>query len=295
MPAITGHRSFVAPPMALTQYRNMRWSWRLQNGKAELMLNFRRIFANVLLAFSIAAVPAQARTLDAIKASGTLRVGLTGDYAPYSLRGPDSQITGADVIMAKTLANELGVALEIVPTTWKSMADDLKADRFDVAMGGVSVTPARAAIGDFSMTVMSDGKRPIVRCTDKDRFTSVAAIDRPNVRVVFNPGGTNETFAKAHFAGAKLEEFPDNRVIFDEIASRHADVMVTDGAEVDYQSRRYPGVLCPAAVAEPFDHFDKAYWMTHDGALKAAVDAVLKKKLDAGDYQKALAAAAGQP
>jgi cyclohexadienyl dehydratase len=94
-------------------------------------------------------------------------------------------------------------------------------------------------------------------------------------------------------ADAKLEEFPDNRSIFEEIAGGHADVMVTDGAEVDYQSRRHPGVLCPAAT-QPFDHFDKAYWMTHDAALKAAVDAVLKQKLDAGDYQKALAAAAGQ-
>jgi cyclohexadienyl dehydratase len=252
-----------------------------------------RLGVRLLLLLGLSVVSAQARTLDAIKASGTLRVGLTGDYAPYSLRGPDEKIAGADVIMAQALASGLGVALEIVPTTWKSMTDDLKADRFDVAMGGVSVTPARAAVGDFSITVMSDGKRPIVRCADKDRFTSVAAIDQPDVRVVFNPGGTNEAFAKAHFADAKLEEFPDNRVIFDEIASRHADVMVTDGAEVDYQSRRHPGVLCPAAT-QPFDHFDKAYWMTHDGALKAAVDAVLKAKLEAGDYQKALAAAAGQ-
>ena len=254
----------------------------------------RRIRTSALLILSLAAAPAQARPLDAIKASGTLRVGLTGDYAPYSLRGADEKITGADVTMAQALASGLGITLEIVPTTWKSMTEDLKADRFDIAMGGVSVTPARAAIGDFSVTVMSDGKRPIVRCADKDRYTSIAAIDQPDVRVVFNPGGTNETFAKAHFADAKLDEFPDNRTIFDEIAARHADVMVTDGAEVDYQSRRHPGVLCPAAVAAAFDHFDKAYWMTHDGALKTAIDAVLKTKLKAGDYQKALAAAASQ-
>ena len=224
-----------------------------------------------------------------------LRVGLTGDYAPYSLRGPGAKIKGADVIMAKALADALGVALTVVPTTWKALPDDLKADRFDIAMGGVSVTPARAALGDFSVTVMSDGKRPIVRCADKDRYTSLAAIDRPDVRVVFNPGGTNEAFARAHFAHASLDESPDTHTIFDEIAARHADVMVTDGAEVDYQSRRHHGVLCPAAVPEPFDHFDKAYWMTRDDALKAAVDAVLKKEVGAGAYQKALAAAADQP
>ena len=68
--------------------------------------------------------------------------------------------------------------------------------------------------------------------------------------------------------------------------------MVTDGAEVDYQARRHPDVLCPAAVVDSFDHFDKAYWMTRDPALKSAIDDWLTRSLAAGDYQKALAAAA---
>jgi len=248
----------------------------------------------MVLTVALSNSPLEARTLAAIKADGTLRVGLTGDYAPYSLRGADGTITGADVTMAQRLAKELGVGLEIVPTTWKSLASDLKTDRFDIAMGGVSITAERATIGDFSVTILSDGKRPIVRCADKDRYTSVAAIDQADVRVVVNPGGTNQVFAKAHFPHAKLNEHPDNRTIFDVIAAGQADVMVTDGAEVDYQARRHPGVLCPAAVPEAFDHFDKAYWMTRDPAFKAAIDAALKKILEAGDYQRALAAA-GQP
>jgi cyclohexadienyl dehydratase len=109
---------------------------------------------------------------------------------------------------------------------------------------------------------------------------------------VVNPGGTNERFAKANLPHARLAEHPDNRTIFDEIAAGHADVMVTDGAEVDYQARRHAGVLCPAAVADSFDHFDKAYWMTRDPALKAAVDAWLAQVLAAGQYEKALAEAA---
>jgi cyclohexadienyl dehydratase len=73
------------------------------------------------------------------------------------------------------------------------------------------------------------------------------------------------------------------------------DVMVTDGAEVDYQARRHPGVLCPATVAHAFNHFEKAYWLTRDRPFNAAVDAVLKKSLDLGDYQRALAAPPGKP
>ena len=249
---------------------------------------------SVGLAIVFALVPQviDARPLAAIKADGKLRVGLTGDYAPYSLRSGDGKIAGADVTMAQNLAKSLGVALEIVPTAWKSLQNDLQADRFDIAMGGVSVTADRAAIGDFSATVIRDGKRPIVRCADKERYVSVQAIDAPTVRVIVNPGGTNERFAKANLPKAHVEVFANNRVIFEEIVSGRADVMVTDGAEADYQSRRHPGVLCPAAVADSFDHFDKAYWMTRDPALKTAVDTWLTQSLAAGDYQKALATAA---
>jgi len=74
--------------------------------------------------------------------------------------------------------------------------------------------------------------------------------------------------------------------------NNQSDVMVTDGAEVDYQARLHPGVLCAANTSDSFDHSDKAYWMTRDPALKQAVDAWLEKAIKAGDYDKALEAAA---
>jgi cyclohexadienyl dehydratase len=252
------------------------------------------VLALALLIGLAGALPATARPLAAIAADGTLRVGMTGDYAPFAVRGADGQVSGADVTMAESLAKALGVALVIVPTTWKTLAADLAADRYDVAMGGVSITPDRAALGDFSHPVLHDGKRPIARCAEKDRFTSLPAIDSGDVRVVVNPGGTNERFAKANLGHATIIEHADNRSIFDEIAVGRADVMVTDGAEVDYQARRHSGVLCPVPVLDTFDHFDKAYWMTRDPALKAAVDTWLDQALASGEYGRALEAA-GKP
>jgi cyclohexadienyl dehydratase len=67
--------------------------------------------------------------------------------------------------------------------------------------------------------------------------------------------------------------------------------MITDGIEVDIQSKLHPGVLCPVAVKEPFTHFDNAYLLRKDPALKAAVDAFMRKQLDSGDWKKKLDAA----
>ncbi len=84
-------------------------------------------------------------------------------------------------------------------------------------------------MADFSIPVLTDGKRPIVRCADKDRYVSVKDIDKPEVRVVVNPGGTNQRFADANFPHASVRVFPDNRAIFKEVAEGRADLMVTDG------------------------------------------------------------------
>ncbi len=105
------------------------------------------------LALLALAAPAAARPLAAIKQDGTLRVGLTGDYTPptTSLRRDGGTFKGADVTMAEDLAKALGVGLTIVPTTWKRPEGRPVADRYDVAMGGVSVTADRAAVADFSV------------------------------------------------------------------------------------------------------------------------------------------------
>lgn len=250
---------------------------------------------NLLLAIVGGAFASAARPLDVIRSDGTLRVGMTGDYAPFCLRDSDGQFSGADVMMAEELAKTLGVQLVIVPTTWESLQVDLEGNRYDIAMSGVSVTAERAAVGNFSIPVMRDGKRPIVRCADKNRYISIGSINRPGVRVAVNPGGTNEKFSKANFTHAAIKEYPDNRTIFDEIVVGHVDVMVTDGAEVDYQSRLHPGILCSAAVPDSFDHVEKAYWMSPDPALKAAVDAWLEQSLPAGRYKQALARAPLRP
>jgi len=134
--------------------------------------------------------PAAAQTrLDDILARGVLRVGATGDYPPFAVRGADGAYSGLDVDAAQALGAALGVKVEFVPTRWADLTHDLAAGAFDIAMGGVSVTLERQKTAFFSAPYLRDGKTPIARCADKDRFADLAAIDRPEVTVIVNPGG----------------------------------------------------------------------------------------------------------
>lgn len=242
-----------------------------------------------------AAGPARGQTvapalLDQIVERGVLRVGTTGDYKPFTyLDAATGRFEGLDIEQAQGLANALGVKLEIVQTSWPQLAADFSAGRFDMAIGGVSITLDRAKKGYFSIPYLREGKTPIARCADKDKYANISDIDRPDVRVVVNPGGTNERFARANLKNAPVRVFPDNRAIFEEIAEGRADVMMTDASETRYQSKLHPGVLCAIHPDKPFDFAEKAVWMQRDAALKGFVDTYLRLSLESGQF-RALAA-----
>jgi cyclohexadienyl dehydratase len=230
-----------------------------------------------------------------MRATGILRVGTTGDYTPFSLKRPDGGYEGADIDMAHDLAAILGVHVEFVPTVWVDLLDDFLAGKFDIAMGGVTVNEARAARAFFSIPPFIDGKRPLCRREDRDRFTSVEAIDRPGVRVIANPGSANEAFARANLKRAQVTIHHDNASVFLEIVAGRADVMVTDGLEADHKAALHPE-LCAAPVAVPFTRLEKAYMFARDPAMKSFIDDWLGARIASGAWQQALdRAMAAQP
>ena len=119
----------------------------------------------------------------------------------------------------------------------------------------------------FSTPVMREGKTPIARCADKGKYETIADIDKPGTRVIVNPGGTNERFARANIKNAEIKTYNDNVTIFDEIAKGNADLMMTDSSETRYQQKLHPGVLCAVHPEKPFDFAEKAYWLQRDAAL----------------------------
>jgi cyclohexadienyl dehydratase len=220
----------------------------------------------ILHSVALAPVPA----LQRISASRALRVGVTGDYAPYSL-DTDGTLTGTDIDRARLLAAHLNALPMFIHTTWSSLSDDLSHGAFDVAMGGVSVTPEREAVGAFSVPYASGGKTILSRCADKQKFNKgLASVDQPKVRVIVNPGGTNEQYVRSNVHQAQIVVFPDNRAIFSELIARNADVMITDDAEVDLQSKNHPE-LC-RAFPGTLTHADKAVFMPRDPDLIKAVN-----------------------
>lgn len=226
-----------------------------------------------------------ASRLDQILATGELRIGTTGDYAPFSFRQDESgELTGIDIDLARNLAASLDAEPVFVQTAWPTLMQDLADNTFDIGMSGVSRTLARQRIASFSRPYHVGGKTPIARCEDKDAYDSLDEIDRDGVRVIVNPGGTNERFARGRLRRANVRVFDDNRKIFDEIVAGRADVMITDAIEVSLKAAQHAG-LCATLPGETFTYQEKAYLLPRDETWKDYVDAWVSQRMGDGTVE----------
>ncbi|MCX9193584.1 ABC transporter substrate-binding protein [Carbonactinospora thermoautotrophica] len=231
--------------------------------------------------------PAHQTALEEVVERGEIRVCTTGDYRPFTYRDPKTgQYTGIDVDMAKDLAAALGVRVTFVPTTWRTLMSDFTAGRCDIGAGGVSVTLDRARQAYFSEPYLRDGKTPITRCENASRFQTLAQIDQPGVRVVVNPGGTNERFARENLKQATIVVHEDNTTIFDQIVAGRADLMITDSSEARYQAKIHPE-LCAVHPDQPFTFAEKAYLLPRgDEEFKHWVDQWVHLRTHDGTYRR---------
>ena len=219
--------------------------------------------------------------LDRVRATHVLRIATTGDYAPFSLDA-NGHLSGADIELARDLAAHLGAEPVFVRTSWPGLANDLRDGRFDIALSGIGYTEDRAALGFYSAAYHDGGKTLLARCDDRERFDTPAELDRYGVRVIVNPGGTNERYVRENVHQAQILVHPDNRSVFAEIAAGRADVMVTDDVEAELQARRRPGQLC-RTYPGTLTRGEKRILMARDPALQAVVDEWLSKVIAAGE------------
>lgn len=97
---------------------------------------------------------ARADTLADVRKAHKVRVGIDMNISPYGMLDSKLQPAGIDYELAKKLAADLGVELEIVSTTGASRVPNLQTNKADLIVSTLSVTPERAKVIDFSVPYM---------------------------------------------------------------------------------------------------------------------------------------------
>ena len=177
--------------------------------------------------------------LDKIMETKVIRVGTPGDYRPFAIK-TDTGFSGHDIDLIETMAKELGVKVEYVQTSWPNLMKDLQSNQFDVAVGGITRNVNRMRVVDMLPGYAPFGKVALVRTADKAKFTTAESLNQPSVRVIKNPGGTNETYVLANLKAAQVATHDKNAEIPALIAEGKGDVMITETYEALHYAKADP-------------------------------------------------------
>ena len=187
---------------------------------------------------------------------GKVLIGTTGDYRPLSFCEPETgEYWGFGIEIAQEIAKQLGVKVEFVQTSWPTLTADVLAEpqKFDFAIGGITITDARCETMMMSEGYLANGKTILCRASESERYQSLADIDKSEVRVMVNPGGLNEKFAHENLTHATIIVHQKNEEIPTLIAEGVADVMITEITEAPYYVQTDTRLAAPL-LNEPFTH-----------------------------------------
>ena len=192
--------------------------------------------------------------------AAALRVGTSGDYAPFSVWSdgePEPRGFSADV--ARAFARDQGLRIEWVRFRWPELETDLAAGRFEIALSGITIRPDRSLAGRFALPLTATGAVALVR--DTSSLRTRADLDRAEIRLAVNRGGHLERVARSLFPQAKVEPIADNTRVPEQLVDGHADAVLTDDLEAPHWQAELP----PSRAIGPLTRDLKAAWFPIGG------------------------------
>lgn len=195
------------------------------------MKRFLLAMAMVLSAFSVTAaeqVQIERSTLNAILKRGELRVGLDAGYMPFEMRDKKGDIIGFDIDLARLMARYMGVKLTIVNTQWDGIIPALLTDKFDVLMGGMTITPERNLKVNFCEPYVFIGQTILLRPGLKDSIKSYRDLNHPRYTISSKLGTTGDIAAQRYLPKAKLKQYESESEGAMEVRNGRVDGFVYD-------------------------------------------------------------------
>jgi polar amino acid transport system substrate-binding protein len=194
--------------------------------------------AVVALSFAGASGAARADLLDDVRAAKKIRVAIDLGSPPFGTTDSAMKPTGSDVETARLLAKDLGVELEIVPTTGANRIPFLQTGKADVVISSLSVTPERERVVDFSVPYAQI--KAVVAAPKAVAVKSFA--DLSGKRVATARGTTNDKIATENAKGAQIVRFDDDVTLITAVASGQVEIFATSPAIVKTVAEKVPAL-----------------------------------------------------
>lgn len=177
------------------------------------------------------------RTLDEIKQSGTLKVGVFSDKNPFGYVDNEGNYQGYDVYFAERIAQDLGTELELVPVEAASRVEFLKTAKVDIILANFTVTPERSEKVDFALPYM----KVSLGVVSPDSAIIKSAEELNGKTLIVVKGTTAEIYFTENYPDVKLQKYDEYNEAYSALQDGRGDAFSTDNTEVLAWAKSNPG------------------------------------------------------
>lgn len=224
-----------------------------------------------LLFAAAALADSRARTLQDIKDSGKLVIGVFSDKKPFGYVDENGDYQGYDVYFARRLAQDLGVELQLVSVDAPNRVEYLTSAKVDIILANFTVTPARAEVVDFALPYM----KVALGVVSPDSALITTAEQLAGKTLIVSKGTTAETYFTENHPEVRLLKFDTYTEAFNALLDGRGDALSTDNTEVLAWALENPGFTVGIESLGSLDTIAPAVQKGND-TVRAYIDEEIK-------------------
>lgn len=227
------------------------------------------------------------RTLDQVKESGNVVIGVFSDKAPFGYVDDAGEYQGYDVEFARRLASDLGVEPQWVATDPANRVPFLESHKVDIILANFTVTNERAEKVDFSLPYM----KVQLGVVSPDAAVIKDVKDLADKTLIVAKGTTAETYFEAEHPEVKLQKYDQYADAYNALLDGRGDALSTDNTEVFAWAKANPGFTVGIDALGNEDTIAAAVAKGNESLLQAIDDevaALADEKFFHADYEKTL-------
>jgi polar amino acid transport system substrate-binding protein len=171
---------------------------------------------------------AKKSTIEQILKRGELRVGFESGYVPFEMTNKKGEFIGFDMDYGRRLAKVMGVKFVPVNTAWDGIIPALMTGKFDIIMGGMTITQERNLKVNFADPYIVVGQTILLNKKLKNQVLSYKDLNNPKYIVTSRMGTTGEQAIKKYIPNATYKGFESEAEAGLEVINGKADALVYD-------------------------------------------------------------------
>jgi polar amino acid transport system substrate-binding protein len=191
-------------------------------------MKIKNLLLLIVFALSISFSAIAQKTLSQIVKKGEIRVGMTGNQPPFSMKAKSGELIGYEVDLAAVLAENMGVELKLVEMPFANLLPALEKGEIDMVMSGMTITPERNLKAFFAGPYQLSGKSILTKSKVLAEIDEAEDVNSKQYKIACLKGSTSETFVKNFMPEVEIVAVENYDAGVDMVLTDAADGMVAD-------------------------------------------------------------------